>query len=220
MTAHTVCLRSMAYCETVSSPTLDATSHTLSGSTSNCSFSTSTQGGVGSNAAVPFGMVTATCPSIKSPFSSDYSAVAFWALGGTSRDTPVVSICTPGIAVQRADVHLNATTSTLLLVDGQTPLLSSDQNSNASLSSAPFNGSALNGCVHALYSYADDKILIKLARLFFATASGTASTLNLNSTQFSLGQAIVNTFGKADANLGDASAFNTAVSNSYAHCTS
>jgi len=72
-------------------------------------------------------------------------AVAFWVLGGSNANSPVATICIPEIQVQRADVLLNTTTSALLVVAGQTPLLASDQNSNASLSSAPFNGSAFNG---------------------------------------------------------------------------
>lgn len=90
-------------------------------------------------------MSTALCPSLQAPATPEMSAVAFWILGGSNANSPVAAICTPTLRVQRADVLLNTTTSALLQVNGQTPILSSDGNSNANLSSAPFNGSAFNG---------------------------------------------------------------------------
>ncbi|KAF8311738.1 hypothetical protein DL93DRAFT_2229456 [Clavulina sp. PMI_390] len=208
--AHTVCIRTSVSCaavsSTLSSSTGSTTSDTISGSGTNsntnstCSFTTSISQSPGATASIPFGIASASCSSSSSPYSSEVSpetsAVAFWVNSGGP--APLATICQPTIALQRADVLLNATTSALLVVDNQTPLLSGDLSGNIG---APFNGSAFNG-------------------LFWsssAPSTTTAAQLNLNSTYFNLGQSLVNLFAKNDSSMSDSAAFQAVVSDAYAH---
>lgn len=223
--AHTVCLRSMVSCEAVSAPTLNAARTTISGSTSSCTFSSSTTQSIGADASIPFGISLASCPYLKAPSKLENSAVAFWVLGGSNGSTPIAAVCTPRLLVQRADVLLNTTTSALLLVDNQTPLLPRDENSNASLTSAPFNGSAFNGWVSCIAAVPNDNLVncggfsdYWSIRVFFSSVTGAASTLNLNSTQFGLGQAIANFYKKNDTTISNSATFNLVVADAYGHC--
>lgn len=57
-----------------------------------------------------------------------------------------------------------------------------------------------------------------LVRLFFSSLNGTGAAVNLNSTRFSLGQAIANLYKKNDTTLSNSSLFQAVVADAYAHC--
>jgi len=144
---HCVCLKSLVSCQGVDSPSYSAVDQTVSGSTSNCSFTSPRLYSDTNNSSVlRFGMSPATCSLSGVPNTTETSAVAFWIMEGYS---PVATVCTPKMTLQRADALLNSTTSALILINNQTPLLGRDQE-GIDTKSAPFNGSAYNGYVFLL----------------------------------------------------------------------
>lgn len=115
-------------------------SFSISGSTSNCSFS-AVGTSAGANAATPFGISPASCYTLS---STQTSSVAFYVIGSGGGKGATAAICTPQIQLQKADVFLNSTTKSLLLVSGQTPLTDANVG-GVNLKSAPFNGDGFNG---------------------------------------------------------------------------
>lgn len=135
----------MVSCEDVVSPLYSDATRTISGSTSNCSFTSPYINSNISDSSFLFGVCPATCASSGAPNTTETSAVAFWIMEGTG-NPPVATVCIPKMGLQRADARLNSTTSALNLINNQTPLSEGDQ-VGVDMKSAPFNGYAYNGYV-------------------------------------------------------------------------
>lgn len=223
MKAQTICIKSLVSCEPVTSPLYNTAVSTVSGSSANCTFSASFT--VTDNSIVSFGTAPATCSSSSfkaPPNAEENSAVAFWVIDGPQNGVAVATVCKPTLTVQRADVFLNSTTSSLLLVNNQQPLLSTDQ-MGVDLNSAPFNGSAYNAYVlfafMSVICYLEtDAHKLSSVSLFFDRIDSPEDKMRINSTRANLGQAIATLYSTTSSGASRVDALRFAANDAYAHC--